>query len=164
MDEYEELLRLHLARLSREKLQRMAAMITAELKRRAGVPADDALFGGKKAEDEIQCPYDDIVKAYHAALPDLPQVRMMSDTRRGALRRFWLWVLSSKKTDGTRRAETAEQALTWIAAYFRRVNDNPFLLGRHPVSGERQGWQADLDFLLTERGRKHVIERTAVAA
>ncbi len=164
MDDYEGLLRMHLATLSREKLSRMAQMITAELRKRAGLPGEDPLFGGEKADDTPPCPYDDIVKAYHEALPELPQVRMMSDNRKGALRRFWAWVLTSKKSDGTRRADGPEQALGWIEAYFRRVNDNPFLLGRHPVSGERQGWQADLDFLLTEKGRKHVIERTRVAA
>lgn len=160
MDDYEGLLRLHLATLSRERLQRMAAMITAELRQRAGLPAEDALFGGKAKDEGPACPYEVIVATYHRCLPGLAQVRMMSDNRKGAMRRFWTWVLTSKKSDNTRRAETLDQGIEWIEAYFQRAADNDFLMGR----GNRTGWKADLDFLLTERGRKHVIEKTAVSA
>lgn len=165
MDEYEDLLRLHLTTLSKPKLTQMTQMITAELRRRDGHEGGAELFGGKpKADEGPPCPYDAIVNEYHHALPDLPRVRIMSDARRTAIRRFWSWVLTSKKSDGSRRAETAGDALLWTRNYFQRAKQNAFLMGRHPVSGERQGWQADLDFLLTERGRKHVIERTEVAA
>lgn len=160
MDEYEDLLRLHLANLPRTRLQLMAKMITAELNKRAGIEGGDELLGGKAKDEGPACPYEVIVATYHRCLPGLAQVRMMSDTRKGAMRRFWTWVLTSKKSDNTRRAETLDQGIEWIEAYFQRAADNDFLMGR----GNRTGWKADLDFLLTERGRKHVIEKTAVAA
>jgi hypothetical protein len=37
-------------------------------------------------------------------------------------------------------------------------------MGRHEASGKHAGWRADFDFLLTEKGKKHVIEKTEVAA
>lgn len=160
MDEYEGLLQVHLTTLSKEKLNRMAQMIAAELRRRAGHDDGAPLFGDKKADAGPPCPYDDIVESYHLALPALPKVRLMTVSRTAAMRKFWAWVLTSKKSDGTRRAETAQQAIEWVDTYFHRASENDFLMGR----GNRTGWKADLDFLLTERGRKHVIEKTAVAA
>jgi len=80
------------------------------------------------------------------------------------IRKLWQWVLTSKKTDNTLRAETAEQALEWIRGYFTRARDNDFLMGRGMRSGEHANWQCDLDFLLTDKGMKHVIEKTRTAA
>ena len=88
----------------------------------------------------------------------------MTDKRRKAIGNWWRWVLSSKKVDGTRRAQTADQALTWMRDYFERARDNDFLMGRGSRSGDHANWQCDLDFLLTERGMKHVIEKTREAA
>lgn len=105
-----------------------------------------------------------VVNHYHAVLPELPKVRLMSDARRKAIAKLWKWVLTSKKSDNTPRAETAEQALAWIRDYFTRARDNDFLMGRGQRSGEHANWQCDLDFLLTERGMKHVIEKTRGAS
>jgi hypothetical protein len=112
----------------------------------------------------VPCPYSAIVDAYHDALPELPRVRLMTAKRQQAMRKLWGWVLSSRKADGTPRATSADDALAWLRAYFGRASANDFLMGRGQRSGEHAGWTADLDFLLSERGMKHVIERTEVAA
>lgn len=88
----------------------------------------------------------------------------MPPSRQKALRKLWGWVLSSSKSDGSRRATTAMEALQWIDGYFARASENDFLTGRTQRSGEHANWRCDLDFLLTERGMKHVIEKTAEAA
>lgn len=106
------------------------------------------------------CPYAELVGLYHAALPELPAAKLMSDKRKRALRGFWEWVFSSTKSDGTKRAETVEDALAWIKAYFERVRLNDFLMGIGGRSSGHENWQCDLDFLLTEKGKKHVIEKT----
>lgn len=80
------------------------------------------------------------------------------------MRKFWLWVLTSTKSDGTRRATNADEALQWIGGYFARANDNDFLMGRIQREGKHAAWQCDLDFLLTDKGKTHVIERTREAA
>lgn len=84
----------------------------------------------------------------------------MSDSRKKAIGTFWKWVLTSKKSDGKLRAENSEQALSWISAYFNRARDNDFLMGRNQQTGAHANWQCDLDFLLTEKGKRHVIEKT----
>jgi uncharacterized protein YdaU (DUF1376 family) len=110
------------------------------------------------------CDLQAIVDLYHRILPEMPAVRLMSDPRRKAARTFWAWVLTSKKSDGSLRASNAQEALEWIEAYFDRARDNDFLMGRGERSGKHGNWVCDFDFLLTEKGKKHVIEKTGVAA
>lgn len=106
------------------------------------------------------CPVDAIVGLYHEQLPDLPRVRLLNDKRKRALRKVWRWVLTSKKSDGMPRATTADEACAWLRGYFHRATKNDFLMGRGQRSAEHAGWQCDLDFLLTDNGMKHVIEKT----
>ncbi len=106
------------------------------------------------------CPANEVINLYHSILPSLPAVRLQSDGRKKAIGTFWRWVLTSQKTDGTQRATTATEALEWIGAYFRRANENDFLMGRNPQAGTHANWRCDFDFLLTEKGKKHVIEKT----
>lgn len=106
------------------------------------------------------CPTQDVIDVYHEVLPELPRVRLLNDKRKRDIGQRWRWVLTSKKADHSRRAETAEQALGWFREYFGRARENDFLMGRGPRSGEHANWQCDIDFLLSERGMKHVIEKT----
>jgi hypothetical protein len=106
------------------------------------------------------CPYDDIVGLYLELLPELPAVRVMDDDRKKGIRKRWEWVLTTCKPDGTRRAEDAEQALAWFRSYFELAKDNDFLMGRTKRNGEHANWKCDIDFLMTTRGLKQVLERT----
>ena len=111
-----------------------------------------------------RCQAESVVSLYHEVLPEMPRVKLMTDSRRKAIGKFWRWVLTSKKSDGQPRAQTADQALTWVRGYFTRTRDNDFLMGRTPQRPGHEAWRCDLDFLLTERGMKHVIEKTAETA
>ena len=112
-----------------------------------------------------RCDVQAVVDRYHEALPELPTVRLMTDQRRRAVAAFWRFVLTSKRSDGTPRATTAADALAWIGGYFARARDNDFLMGRGGRAAGHENWQCDFDFLLSEKGKKHVIEKTqAVAA
>ena len=116
-----------------------------------------------RADQLPRCDAQSVVDLYHEALPELPRVRLMSDARQKAIRGFWRFVLTSKKSDGTRRAATADQALTWIRGYFDRARNNDFLMGRSGrTNPAHAGWTCDFDFLLSEKGKKHVLEKTSV--
>ncbi len=106
------------------------------------------------------CPVDDLIGLYHQILPNLPAVRLMTEGRKKAVRKLWDWVLTSKRPDHTPRATNADEALAWFREYFTRATENDFLMGRTPRTGPHANWQCDLDFLLTERGLRHVIEKT----
>lgn len=109
------------------------------------------------------CPTEQIVDLYHRSLPDLPAVRLMSPKRKKAISDAWKWALTSKRVDGHARATDAESALTWFRQYFDRAASNDFLMGRGSRSSEHAGWQCDIDFLMTDKGMKHVIEKTKEA-
>lgn len=121
------------------------------------------------ATPEIPPPYGAIVDAYHEVLPEMPRVRLRQgkawEQRCRAMRTFWRWVLTSTRGDGTRRATNGNEALAWLRGeYFDRVRHSDWLMGRAPPGRGHEGWRCDLDFLLTARGMKAVIERTEVAA
>lgn len=110
------------------------------------------------------CPHDLIVQSYHAVLTELPRVKLMdSKGRKDKIAEFWRWVLTSTKSDGTRRATTAEEAQAWIRAYFERARSNDFLMGRSNRSEAHSTWRCDFDFLLTEKGKIQVVEKTEAA-
>jgi hypothetical protein len=116
----------------------------------------------------IPCPYRDIVSAYHEALPALPRIRIFDgkgwDARCKAMRELWGWVLSSRREDGTRRASNGDEAMGWVRSFFALASENDFVMGRTPRSGEHANWRADLDYLLTPRGIRRVVEKTQEAA
>lgn len=110
------------------------------------------------------CPAQSLVDLYHEVLPELPRVKLMPAKRERALKAFWQFVLTSKKTDGQPRANDAAEAVGWIRQFFERARGNDFLMGRTPRTGEHANWQCDLDFLLTDKGRIQVIEKTKETA
>lgn len=147
--------------------QSNAASVTGALAReekRREEKKEKKTSSSSSAKPTVPCPYQTVVDAYHEALPDLPRARLMSADRQKELRRVWGWILSSTKSDGTRRATTAEEAIEWLRGYFARASRNDFLMGRTGRSGEHANWRCDLDFLLTDRGMKQVIEKTEEAA
>ena len=111
-----------------------------------------------------KCEYDEIVAIYHDVLPNLPGVKLVGTSRKKAMKSWWDWILRSKKPSGERRATTADEALDWIREYFELATHNDFLMGRGARGGDHANWKCDFDFLLTERGMRHVIEKTEVSA
>lgn len=110
------------------------------------------------------CDTQGVIDVYHEVLPELPRVRLHTKDRVRAVQKVWSWVMTSKRDDDTRRAETAEQAVAWFREYFTRARANDFLMGRGNRGGEHANWKCDLDFLLTDKGMKHVIEKTEAPA
>lgn len=105
-----------------------------------------------------------IFALYHEVLPELPRVRLMTDARQRALAKRWRWLFTSRREDGSIRAETAEEALAWFREFFDRVRDSDWLMGRGARAKGHESWQCDLDFLLSDKGLLAVVEKTAVAA
>lgn len=111
------------------------------------------------------CPYEEIVGVYNDLLtPPLAAVRSiasdrMNKQRRESIRQVWEWVLTSERSDGTRRATTAPEGLEWFRGYFERASHSDWIMGRDKQS---RGWKGDLDYLMTTAGMKRVIEKTEV--
>lgn len=116
----------------------------------------------RKAPDQPTCPYDEIVSAYHELLPELPAVRVVKPggDRQKAIGGLWKWVMTSTRNDGARRATTAEEGVAWFRNYFTRARENNFVMGREKRGAGHENWEADIDYLCSERGMKQVIEKT----
>ena len=72
--------------------------------------------------------------------------------------------MQKPKSDGTPRSTTDNEALAWIGQYFTRARDNDFIMGRTVRTAEHKNWRADIEYLLSARGKKQVIEKTGEAA
>ena len=107
-----------------------------------------------------RCDKQAIVDLYHEVLPELPRVRLMNSQRERAIAGLWKFVLTSKRADGQPRAQDEAGAMEWIRAYFTRARSNDFLMGKGSRASGHEGWVCDFDFLLTEKGKKQVIEKT----
>ena len=110
------------------------------------------------------CPKQAIVDLYHEVLPELPGVRVMDKDREKAITGIWQWVLTAPKRDGSPRATNAEQAMAWLRGYFQRARGNDFIMGRGHRSAEHANWRCSIEYLLSSRGMKKVIEETQEAA
>lgn len=106
------------------------------------------------------CPTQSVIDLYHEVLPTLPKVRLINKSRTKAIGSLWNFVLTTNNPEGLPRATNGDEALGWIRQYFERASANDFLMGRTPKAGEHAGWECDIDFLMTERGMKQVIEKT----
>jgi len=110
------------------------------------------------------CPVDEVIAAYHEILPEWPRVRIVKEKRREGIAGLWKWVLTSNKSDGSRRAETTEQGMEWMRSYFHRARNNDFLMGRVPRGAEHKNWEPDIDFIVSDKGLLQVVEKTKDAA
>lgn len=110
------------------------------------------------------CPTQSVIDLYHEVLPNLPRVRLINKSRTRAIASLWKFVLTTNNPEGLPRATNAAEALAWIRLYFERASANDFLMGRTQRTGEHAGWECDIDFLMTERGMKQVIEKTRTEA
>ena len=101
-----------------------------------------------------QCPHIEIIGLFAKHLPDLPQPRteLWGGVREESLRERWKWLLSAKKSDGTRYAENKEQALDWFGRFFDYVSKSDFLTGKDSK------WSCDLGWLVKSENFAKVIQ------
>lgn len=100
-----------------------------------------------------QIPYQQIVDAYHEALPELPRAVAMSDSRKRLIKSRWLEMLKSKRPDGTRRYTDMESGIAWWGLFFKIAGTNSFWMGEN-----NRGWTANFDWLMKNNWK--VVEHT----
>jgi uncharacterized protein YdaU (DUF1376 family) len=98
------------------------------------------------------CPHEDIVAAYAAVLPMLPQVAVLSDQRKSHVTARWRAVCADQKF-------TREQGVEWFRDYFGNVALSPFLTGSgKPDRATGRVWAADFDWLMLPTNFVKVVE------
>jgi len=110
---------------------------------------------------KVKVPYEDIIKLFKTLLPELPEPKVLTDKRKRTLSSMWNWVMTSKDEDGDRRATTEHEGLEYFRRFFTYARKNDFVMGKTGRTGSHSNWQADIDYLCSERGRQQVIERTS---
>jgi hypothetical protein len=90
-----------------------------------------------KENDDV--PHEEIIELFHAAVPDLPQIRGWTDARKKLLRARW-------------EEEPKRQNLDWWKRFFEYVDKSDYLCGRSA------SWKADLPWILKQENFLKVIE------
>jgi uncharacterized protein YdaU (DUF1376 family) len=110
--------------------------------------------------DQLPPRMEALVALYHEVLPELPAVRVMDREREQALRDFWNWVLTTNRPDGPPRATNDDEVLAWTRDYFGQARESDFIMGRGKRSPEHKNWRCSIEYLLSSRGIKKILEET----
>lgn len=91
------------------------------------------------------CPYQAIVDLFHKALPELPGVAILNDTRKRALQARW-------------RESDVHRDLGFWADYFFQVSTSAFLMGRVEGRNGSKPFRATFDWLIAPSNFVKVVE------
>lgn len=106
--------------------------------------------------DLSACPVQEIVDAYHAAMPDNPRCKLINQARRGAIKARWQEAarLTCKPFGYT----TREQGVAAWRQFFEICNQSSFLTGKAAPAPGKPPFLADIDFLMSPSGFAKCIE------
>lgn len=119
-------------------------------------PAPEDLEG--HADAIPPCPVKKLVAMFTAKVPELPKPRYemwKESAGADAMRQRWKWLLNpeTKRDDGSRYAESADQGLEWFGKFFDVVAGSDFLTGR---SGD---WaKCSLEWLMKRENFMKVVQ------
>lgn len=91
------------------------------------------------------CPHQAIVDLFHKALPELPAVAILNDTRKRTLQARW-------------RESDVHRDLGFWAEYFMAVKSSPFLTGKVPGRNGGKPFRATFDWLINPSNFVKVVE------
>ena len=91
------------------------------------------------------CPYDAIVDLFHKALPELPAVAILNDSRKRTLQARW-------------RESDVHRDLEFWAEYFCSVKASAFLMGNVPGRNGGKPFRATFDWLIAPSNFVKVVE------
>ena len=90
-------------------------------------------------------PFEKIANLFNETLPELPSIKLLTDTRKKAIKARWLFVQKEEKYDD-------EQTLDWFKRYFEWIKQSKFL------TGSSKDWRADFDFIMNPSKFTKIIE------
>lgn len=102
------------------------------------------------------CPYQEIVNAYHEALPTNPRCKVISKSRKAAIKARW--TEAAKLTCKPFGYNSREEGLTAWKQFFEICADSDFLTGRTQGTNGRPPFLADIDFLTSPSGFARTLE------
>lgn len=117
-------------------------------------PSSDEEGSHQAEPDDLpSCPHQEVIGLYAKHLPELPSPKIWNGQRANNLKTRWRWVLTAKKPNGERYANTAADALDFFDRFFGYVAASDFLTGR---DGKWQG--CDLGWLVKAENFAKTLE------
>ncbi|RQS74637.1 hypothetical protein DID97_17415 [Burkholderia sp. Bp8977] len=110
----------------------------------------------KASGNDLQCPVDLIVAAYHELMPKNPRCKVLHDDRRKAIAARWRE--ASRLTCKPFGYRTAAAGVEAWRTFFRVCADSDFLTGKCAPSPGRKRFVADIDFLTSPKGFAKCLE------
>ena len=96
----------------------------------------------------LDCPFQELVAAYHEDCPSLPKVVVLTNMRMKHARARWVQVMVAEKWS---KAENME----WFRDFFKSAERSDFLTGR---SGGKRAWRASFEWLMNSENFAKVVE------
>jgi len=128
---------------------------------------DDPLNKAGPLKKIPPCPYSEVLALYREILPELPEVKVLNETRKAYLRTRWREVLSNSELlsifvpeyEQMLMTSDKQKGLEWFRRYFEYVRESDFLCGRIEPTGNRSTpFQADFEWLIRPTNFVKVLE------
>jgi hypothetical protein len=97
-----------------------------------------------------KCPYQKIVDLYHAILPELPKIKVLSEERKKQLKARWLSGLSSNGYKSW--------SIEYWEGFFKHIRGSPFLMGQVAPSPGHKQFIADFEWVTKKSSFIKIIE------
>ncbi|VWD26267.1 hypothetical protein [Burkholderia contaminans] len=110
----------------------------------------------KASGNDLQCPVDQIVAAYHELMPDNPRCKVLHDGRRKAIAARWRE--AARLTCKPFGYSTVAAGVAAWRTFFRVCADSDFLTGKCTPPPGRKRFRADIDFLTSPNGFAKCLE------
>lgn len=102
------------------------------------------------------CPYQQIIDAYHSALPENPRCKVLSKPRQAAIKARW--AEASKLDCKPFGYKNREDGLAAWREFFEICADSDFLTGKAAAQAGKPPFVADIDFLMSPSGFAKTLE------
>ena len=102
------------------------------------------------------CPSGDIVALYHELMPDNPQVKVINDARKRAIRSRWSE--AAKLTCSPFGYSSRSEGLAAWRKFFAVCAESDFLTGKSTPQPGKPAFLADIDFLMSSAGFAKCLE------
>ncbi len=102
------------------------------------------------------CPYQQIIDAYHEAMPENPRCKILSASRKAAIKARW--TEAAKLTCKPFGYASRVEGLNAWRRFFEICADSDFLTGKAPGSNGRPSFVADIDFLMRPQRFAQILE------
>lgn len=98
------------------------------------------------------CPQERIRVLYAELLPTLPKAKLWGNDRQTALRQRWGEMVK------LRGWATVDDGVEWFRRFFEAVAEDDWLMGRTKRAAGHENWECSIDYLLSPKGFRKVVE------